>query len=152
MKKTILQISALPCPDLKLCTKGLKEPLNHSTSWTKGGHMDPELTSRECKGHPKLITTPIKPLPCFLGVPLLILPSPHPLLGHIHLNTILNQLLIRFILTLSHNPSGMHLSGVEALTQLSSHSFASTTYSTTTITSCSSKTTPNTCSTEPEPR
>ena len=45
----------------------------------------------------------------FLGVPLLILPSPHPLLGHIHLNTILNLLLIHFILMFSHNLSGMHL-------------------------------------------
>ena len=72
--------------------------------------MDPELTSRGCKGHPKLITTPTNLLTYLLGVPLLILPSPHPLLGLIYLNTILNLLLIRFILMFSHNLSGMHLS------------------------------------------
>ena len=71
--------------------------------------MDLDLTSRGCKGHPKLITTPTNPLTYLLGVPLLILPGPHPLLGHIHLNIILNLLLICFILMFSHNLSGMHL-------------------------------------------
>ena len=71
--------------------------------------MDPELTSMECKGHNRLITTPIEPLPCLLGVPLLILPVPHPLLGRIHLNTILNLLLICFTLMSNNNLSGMHL-------------------------------------------
>jgi len=40
---------------------------------------------------------------------LLILPGSDPLLGHIHLNTILNLLLIRFILMFNHNLIGMHL-------------------------------------------
>lgn len=71
--------------------------------------MNLDLTSRECKGHPRTITTTIKPLPCLLGVPLLILPGPHPLLGHILLNTKLHKLLIRFTLMLSHSLSGIHL-------------------------------------------
>ena len=71
--------------------------------------MDPYPTSRECKGHPRPITTPIKPLPCLLGVPLLILPGPHPLLGRIHLHIMPNHLLICFTLMLSHSLSGIHL-------------------------------------------
>ena len=71
--------------------------------------MGPGLTSRGCKGHPKLITTPTNPLTCFLGGLLLILPSTHLLLGLIHLNTILNLLLIRFTLMSNHNLSGIHL-------------------------------------------
>lgn len=71
--------------------------------------MDPDLTNSGCKGHPKLITTPTNPLTYLLGVPLFILLGLHPLLGHIHPNTILNLLLIHFILTFSHNLSGMHL-------------------------------------------
>ena len=71
--------------------------------------MGPDLTNRGCKEHPKLITTPTSPLTCLLGGPLLILAGPHLLLGLIHLNTILNLLLIRFTLMSSHNLSGMHL-------------------------------------------
>jgi len=67
VRKTTPQTSAQPYPDLKPCTKGLKGPLSHSTSLTKGGHMDPDLTSRGCKEHPKLITTPTNPLTCLLG-------------------------------------------------------------------------------------
>jgi len=52
--------------------------------------MRQTIANRECKGHPKLIKMPIKPLPCLLGVPLLILPHPHPVLGRILLNVILN--------------------------------------------------------------
>lgn len=71
--------------------------------------MDPDRTNKGCKGHPRLITTPTNPLTYLLGVPLLILPGSYPLLGHTHLNTILNLLLIRFILMFSYNLSGMHL-------------------------------------------
>lgn len=71
--------------------------------------MDPDLTSRGCKGHPKLIITPTNPLIYLLRAPLLILPGPHLLCGLIHLHTILNVLLIRFTLMPSHNLSGMHL-------------------------------------------
>eukprot|EP00253_Pinus_taeda_P020996 PITA_20996 len=71
--------------------------------------MDLDLTSKECKGHPRHTTTPIKPLPCLLGAPLFILPGPHLLLGHIHLNITLNQLLIHFTPMLSHSLSGMPL-------------------------------------------
>ena len=71
--------------------------------------MDPDLTSRECKGHPRLITTPIKPLPCLLGVPLLILPGPCLLHGLIHLSILLNPLLTLIIHMPSHSLSGVHL-------------------------------------------
>ena len=71
--------------------------------------MGPDLTSRGCKGHPKLIITPTNPLIYLLGVLLLILPGPHLLLGLIHLNSILTLLLIRFTLMFGHNLSGMHL-------------------------------------------
>ena len=71
--------------------------------------MDPDITSRECKGHLKPITTPIKPLPCLLRVSLLILPGPHLLLGPSHLYIMPNQLLIHFTPTLNHSLSGMHL-------------------------------------------
>ena len=109
MKNTILRISALPCLDLKLHTREPKEPLNHSIIWTKGGHMDLDLTSRNCQGHPRPIMTPIKPLSCLLGVPLLILPGWHLLLVPLEIHIMPYQLLIRFTLMLSHSLSGMHL-------------------------------------------
>ena len=71
--------------------------------------MDLDHTSRECKGHLRHTTTPIKQLPYLLGVPLLILPGPHLLLGHIHLNIMPNQLPILSTPILNHNLSGMHL-------------------------------------------
>ena len=71
--------------------------------------MGSVLTSRGCKGHPWLIIAPTNLLTYLLGAPLLILLGPHLLYGLIHLNTILNLLLIRFILMFSHNLSGIHL-------------------------------------------
>ena len=71
--------------------------------------MGLDLTSRGCKGHPKIIITPTNPLIYILGAPLLILAGPHLLHGLIHLHTILNLLLIRFTHIPSHNLSGMHL-------------------------------------------
>ena len=71
--------------------------------------MDLYLTSKGCEGHPRLITTPTNPIAYLLGVPLLILPGLHLICGLIHLNTILNPLLIRFTHMSSHNLSGMHL-------------------------------------------
>lgn len=97
--------------------------------------MDPDLTSRECKGHLRPITAPIKPLPCLLGIPLLILPCPHLLLGPSHLHIMPNQLLIHFTLCSAIASVECTSSGVEAPIQLSSRSFSSTTCSTTTITS-----------------
>ena len=71
--------------------------------------MGPDLTSRGCKEHPKLFTTPTNPHTCLLGGLLLIPSGPHLLLGLIHLSTTLNLLLIHFTLISSHNLSGMHL-------------------------------------------
>ena len=71
--------------------------------------MDPYPTNRKCKGHPIPITTFIKPLPCLLGVPLLILPGSHLLLVPSQIHIMPNQLLIHFTLMLSHSLSGMHL-------------------------------------------
>jgi len=71
--------------------------------------MDPYLTSRECKGHPRPIMTHIKPLSCLLGVPLLILLGSHLLLVPSQIHIMPNQLLDRFTLMLSHGLSGMHL-------------------------------------------
>ena len=71
--------------------------------------MDLDLTSRNCKGHPRPIMTPIKPLSCLLGVPLLTLPGSHLLLVPSQIHIMPNQLLIHFTLMLSHSLSGMHL-------------------------------------------
>ena len=71
--------------------------------------MDLDLTNRNCKGHPRPIITPIKPLPYLLGVPLLILPGSHLLLIPSQIHIMPNQLLIRFTLMISHSLSGMHL-------------------------------------------
>ena len=76
--------------------------------------MDLDLTSRRCKGYPRPIMTLIKPFSCLLGIPLLILPGLHLLLGHIllvpsQIHIMPNQLLIHFTLMLSHSLSGMHL-------------------------------------------
>ena len=71
--------------------------------------MDLDLTSRGCKGHPKLIIAPTNLLLCLLQVPLLILPGLCLLHGLTHLNTILSPLLIRFTHLSNHSLSGMHL-------------------------------------------
>ena len=71
--------------------------------------MDPDLTSKGCKGHPKLIIAPTNLLLCLLGVPLLTLPVLRLLHGLTPLNIILNPLLNRFTPMASHSLSGMHL-------------------------------------------
>ena len=71
--------------------------------------MNLDLTSRNCKGHPRPIMTPIKPLSCLLGVPLLILPGSHLLLVPSQIHIMPNQLLIHFTLMLNYSLSGMHL-------------------------------------------
>ena len=71
--------------------------------------MDPDLNSKGCKGHPKLIITPTNPLIYLLGPPLLILLGPHLLRGLIHPHTILKLILIHFTLMPSHNLNGIHL-------------------------------------------
>ena len=109
VRRTIPQINVQPYLGLKPCTKGQKPPLNLSISSTKGGHKDLDLTSRRCKGHPKLITAPTNLLLCLPGVPLLILPGLCLLHGLTHLNTILSPLLIHFTHMSSHSLSGMHL-------------------------------------------
>lgn len=58
--------------------------------------MDLDHTSRGCKGHLRHTTTPTKSLPYLLGALLLILPSPHLLLGPSHLNIMPNKPLIHF--------------------------------------------------------
>ena len=109
MRRTTPLTNAQPYLGLKPCTKERRHPLNLSTSSTNGGRMDPDLTSRGCKGHPKLIIAPTNLLLCLLGVPVLILPGLCLLHGLTPLNTILNPLLIRFTPMASHSPSGMHL-------------------------------------------
>jgi len=71
--------------------------------------MDPDLTSRGHKGHPKLIIALTNLLLCLLGDPLLTLPGLCLLHGLTTLNTILNPLLNRFTPMANHKPSGMHL-------------------------------------------
>ena len=69
--------------------------------------MGLDHTNMECKGHPMHITTPTKPQLYLLGDPLLILPSLHPLLGHMHLNIIRSQPANHFNLMFSHNINGI---------------------------------------------
>ena len=139
VRRTTPLISVQPYLSLKPCTKEWRHPLNLFTSSTNRGRMDPDLTSRGCKGHPKLIITPTNRLLCLPGSPcspFLVYASSMVLLPSIPFSTHYSLISLLWSATASVECTS---TGVEAPIHHSSCYFSSTTTSSTTITPCSSK-------------